>query len=211
MRGAGGAWRMVAHATWGDDAQVQAEQVFTGIVSPSEMYQNQVGFWIDPPRSLNYNFDMFNLDGAGGFHFEDWHYENGGGYVVFDNYRYTTIGVTFSDLDIHWRHGDLPADEAAVMTHVQNLAGPNHQEPDTPITDMVVKSTTFQGRGAWHVAGQWREAYVAQSGSLRPAEWLIFRCPGSEWLWTLVISADKAEYMTYLRTLQETFECPVVE
>jgi hypothetical protein len=211
MRGAGGTWRVVASAAWGDSGQAQAERTFTGIPSPTEMYQSQYGFWVDPPRLLNYNLAMHNLHEIGGFHFEDWYYEDGGGYVVLDNYRYHATGITFADLDVHWRHGDFPTDEAAAIAHVQSLAGPNHRDQDTPITDLAAEPTAFQGRPAWHVTGRWKEAYVAKSTSGCAAEWLIFGCPGSDWLWTLVISADNAPHMNYLRTVRRTFECPISE
>jgi hypothetical protein len=211
MRGAGGTWRMVASATWGDGKQAQAERTFTGMPSPTEMYQSQYGFWVDPPRVLNYNQAMYNLHGAGGFHFEDWCYEDGGGYVILDNYRYNATGVTFADLDVHWRHGDSPTNETTAIAHVQSLAGPHHQDPDTPITNLTAEPTTFQDRSAWHATGQWKKAYTAKHAASRPAEWLIFRCPGSDWLWTLTISADKVEHMSYLRTVQKTFECPMSE
>jgi hypothetical protein len=208
MRGAGGTWRVVASAAWGAGGQAQAERTFTGIPSPTEMYQSQYGFWIDPPRILNYNLAMHNLHEIGGFHFEDWYYEDGGGYVVLDNYRYNATGVTFAEVDVHWRHGDFPTDEAAAIAHLQSLAGPNHQDHDTPITDLTAEATTFQDRSAWHVTGQWKEAYTAKSASSRSAEWLIFGCPGSDWVWTLVISADNAAHINYLRTIRWTFECP---
>jgi hypothetical protein len=211
MRGAGGTWRLVASATWGEDSRAQAERTFTGIASPSEMYQSQYGFWVDPPCYFNYNLAMYNLHGTGGFHYEDHAYEDGGGYVILDNYRYNVAGVTFAGLDVHWRHADFPADEIAAIAHVQELAGLNHQEPDTPITGLTAEPTVFQDRPAWHVIAQWKKAYTTRSASSRPAEWLIFRCPDSDWLWTLAISADKTTYMDYLRGVRQTFECPVSE
>jgi len=212
LRGSGGAWRIVTSAAWGEGNQAQAERTFTGITSPAELYQNLYGFWVDPPRLLNYNFTMYNLHGAGGFHFEDWHYEDGGGYVILDNYRYNTSGgVTFTTLDVHWRRGDFPTDETAAITHVQSLAASHHQEPDTPITDLAAESITFQDRPTWRVTGQWQESYVAVSAPGCPAEWLIFRCPGSDWLWALGISADQATHIDYLRTVRRTFECPESE
>jgi len=211
MRGAGGIWRMVASATWGEGNQAQAKRTFTGIPCPSETYQSQYGFWIDPPRVLNYNLAMYNLHGAGGFHYEDWHYEDGGGYVILDNYRYNATGITFATLNVHWRRDGFPADKAAAIAHVQSLAGSHHQDPDIPTMNLAAELTAFQGRSAWHVTGQWKEAYVSKSTSSCPAEWLVVRCPGSDWLWTLAISADRAEYMNDLRTVQETFECPVSE
>ncbi len=211
MRGAGGVWRVVASAAWGDGEQAQVERTFTGITSPSEMYQSQYGFWVDPPRVLNYNMAMYNLHGAGGFHFEDWHYEDGGGYVVLDNYRYNTTGITCAGLDVHWRRGDFPTDEAAAIARVQSLAALSHQDPDAPITDLAAELVTFQEWLAWRVTGQWKEAHVAQSASSHAAEWLIFCCPGSDWLWAIAISANEAVYMSYLRTVRHTFECPVSE
>jgi hypothetical protein len=39
---------------------------------------------------------------------------------------------------------------------------------------------------------------------------MVFSCPGSDWLWTVVIATNDEEYyMDGLRTLRETFECPV--
>ncbi|MCP4543248.1 MAG: hypothetical protein GY832_39545 [Chloroflexi bacterium] len=208
MRGSGGTWRMVASATWRDGGQAQTERTFTGISSPAEMYQNLYGFWVDPPRLLNYNFAMYNLHGGGGFHFEDSDYEDGGGYVILDNYRYNVSGATFADLGVHWRHADYPTDEIDAIVHVQNLARMNHQDQETTVTNLAAQLTTFQDQPAWHVTGQFKETYTAESAPGCPAEWLIFRCPDSDWLWTLVLSADRAAYMDYLRTVRGTFECP---
>jgi len=115
-------------------------------------------------------------------------------------------------LDIHWRPADFPSDAFAAVTYVQNLAGPHGMTVE--ITDLVAEQTTFQDRPAWYVKGQWKEPEVgvARPGTSHcPAEWLIFECPESDWLWTLLITANKGVNMEKLRTLRGMFKCPTLE
>jgi hypothetical protein len=212
LRGASGTWQVIGKATWNDGNQVEARHTLQGKHSISEMYQNRYGFWIEHPHIFSLGTGFYDLANSGGLHYEDWLYEDGSGYVILDNYRYNTIGVTFATLEVHWRHVEFPVDGEAAITHAQNLsgAGLHHQEPDAPLTQLTVKTITFQGQPAWQVLGQGQEFYVSKAAAEYPVELMIFQCPDSDWLWSLVIATDREAYMNHLRTVQQTFECPPV-
>jgi hypothetical protein len=209
LQGTDGIWHVAAQATLANGERVQGRGTFRGISSPSETYQDRYGFWIEPPRLFGYNLADYSFQG-GGLHFEDWPYEDGG-YVILDNYRYNKANATFADLDVHWRRASFPADEAAAIARVQNLADLYRQDPGTPRMDLTAEQATFQDRPAWRVTGQWKALNATGPTVRHPAEWMIFRCPGSDYLWTLAISADNAMYMNDLRAVRETFECPASE
>jgi len=213
LRGAGGPWHIFAKATWKDDQQAEVEGTFQANPSISEMYQDRHGFWIEPPSIYGLGTGFFNLSEAGGLHFEDWLNKDGSGYVILDNYRYVALGVTFTALEIHWRKVELPPDAASAADYAQSLArtGLHHQDPGAPLTELAAKQVTFQGRSAWLVHGRGSQYYVSKAAAEYPIEWLMFHCPGSDWLWTLVLSTDHEPYMNRLRTLQKTFECPPVD
>jgi len=210
LRGAGGTWRMVGKATWEDGQQAEVEGTFQADPSLSEMYQSQYGFWVEPPRMFGLGTGFYNLHESGGLHFEDWLYEDGSGYVILDNYRYNASGVTFAALEVHWRQGDLPTDTAAAIAHAHSLAeaGLHHQDPETALSKLAAETSTFQGRPAWRVAGWGQEYYVTKAAAEYPVEWLIFNCPGSDWVWSLILSTNHPAYMKDLRALQKSFECP---
>jgi len=210
LRGAGGTWHLRGKATWNAGQSAEAEGTFEAKPSVSEVYQDRYGFWIEHPRIFGLGTGFYNLSQSGGLHFEDWLHDDGSGYVILDNYRYDAMGVTFAALEIHWRHADFPADEAAAIAFAQSLAGAglHHQDPDTPLTKLTAETVTFKGHAAWHVVGRGSEYYVSKAAAEYPVEWLIFPCPGSGWLWSLVLSADREDYMEHLRALQESFECP---
>jgi hypothetical protein len=59
------------------------------------------------------------------------------------------------------------------------------------------------------VTGQWKRFYEIDSVRLGgPIEWMIFRCPDSEWLWTIVTATNETAFLDDLWALRETFECP---
>ncbi len=212
LRGAGGIWHVIGEAGWEGGQQAEVEGTFEANPSVSEVYHDRYGFWIEHPRIFALGTGFYNLSESGGLHFEDWQNEDGSGYVILDNYRYDALGVTFATVEIHWRHGEFPADEAAAIAFAQSLAGPglHHQDPDTPVTKLTAGTTTFQGRPAWHVLGRGSEYYVSRAAAEYSVEWLIFQCPGSDWLWSLVLATDHEDYMEHLRAVQATFECPPV-
>jgi hypothetical protein len=207
-RGVEGNWRVVVKASWEGGGQAETQGTFSGSPSISEQYQDRYGFWVDPPTFFCYNVSFYNLHECGGLHFEDHAYPDGGGYVFLDNYRYVTNGSTFTELDVHWQKAPFLGDEAAAMAYVKALAGIHRQDRESPLKDLNAQAATFQGRPAWQVSAQWKEILAPIPHARLPAEWMVFQCPGSDWLWTLVISTDDTSRMDDLRELRETFECP---
>ena len=212
LRGTGGTWHLVGKATWKDGQQAEVEGTFQASTSISEMYQNRHGFWIEPPHIFGLGTGFYNLSETGGLHFEDWLHEDGSGYVILDNYRYVALGVTFAALEVHWRDVEYPTDGEKAIAYAQSLAGAglHHQDPDTPLTMLTARPVTFQGRSAWQVHGRGSEYYVSKAAAEYPVEWLMFHCPGSDWLWSLVLSTDHEAYMNHLRAVQKTFVCPPI-
>ncbi len=210
LRNTGGYWHLVGKAKWNDDQQAEVEATFQANPSVSEMYQTLYGFWIDQPQIHGLGTGFYNLSQSGGLHFEDELHEDGSGYVLLDNYRYEALGVTFAALEVHWREAEYPPDGASAAVYAQSLIGSGlpHQDPDAPPMELSAQQVTFQDRPAWQVTGRTKEFYVSKAAAEYPVEWLMFTCPGSNFLWTLVISSDHESYISRLRSLQETFECP---
>jgi hypothetical protein len=210
LREASGTWRVVGEATWQDGQRTRTEGTFQANLSISEMYESRYGFWIEHPHVYGLGTGFYNLQETGGLHFEDWLHEDGSGYVILDNYRYVVIGVTFATLEVHWQDVDFPVDEGAAIAHADSLgrSGLHHQDPDVSLTKLTAEMVMYQDRSTWHVLGQGSEYYVAPAAAEYPVEWLIFQCPGSDWLWSLIISSDNVGYMDHLRGVQKTFACP---
>jgi hypothetical protein len=210
LRGSQGTWRIKAHAATPDGLSTGAEGSFNANPSISEIYQDRYDFWVEYPRIFGLGTGFSNLHSAGGLHFEDWLIADGNGLVILDNYRYGTVGVTFATLEVHWLDQRYPVNEQNAISVAQESAeaGLHHQEPEAPLTAMSAQASGFQGRPAWLVSGEGSEFYVSEAASAYPIEWLIFECPGSDWLWSLVIAADEVEYMDHLRTVRSSFACP---
>jgi len=200
LRGAAGTWRVVARATWGDGQQAQVERAFKGLPSLSEKYRDLYGFWIDIP-----DFECRNKV----HEFRDHVYEDGSGFVILE---YHCIGASniLAEVDVHWQRADFPADEAAAIAFTQRLSPPMYHDPDVPNTNLIAERITFRGRSAWRVTGQWRFTWES-AGALGDGliEWTVLQRPGSDWLWTIVVSTNESAYLDCLRRIQETFECPI--
>jgi hypothetical protein len=205
LRGTEGTWRVVVGATWGRDGQAQVEQTFKGLSSFNEELQSLYGFWIELSDLFPYNVP----------HADDprnkyWPYKDGGYVILANNFFRGGTYNHFVMLDVHWRRADL-IDEAAAVAYVQNLAGPHGKTMDIPATNLVTEPVSFRGWPAWRVNGHWES--TPANGNPPPGglvEWMVFSCPGSDWLWTVVIATnDEESSMDDLRTLRETFECPV--
>ncbi|MGD9094065.1 MAG: hypothetical protein PVF74_14550 [Anaerolineales bacterium] len=211
-RGAGGSWRVLGNATWGENGISHVESEFRASPSISEMYQERHGFWVEHPSVFGLGTGFYNLSDSGGLHFEDWLEEDGSGYVILDNYRYKAVGVTFATIEVHWRDLHFPTNGEIAIDYAQSLsrAGLHHQDPESPLVELTAIPATFQGRPAWHVLGQGTEYYVSKAAAEYPIEWLHFQCPGSDWLWTMVLSTDHQAYLNHLQALWNTFECPKV-
>jgi hypothetical protein len=206
LRDAAGTWRVVARAWWGDGAQAQIESTFQVRPSFSEELQNLYGFWIDTASPLfdYYTTNIAHPDSKGHL------YEDGnGGYVLLANTRVGQSYETFVILDIHWRQTDFPRDEAAAIAQARSLVGPHMMTLDIPDHDLAVNKITFQNKPAWRVTGRWKSTPTNDN---RPpggiVEWLTFRCPDSDWLWTVVIATNQERHIDDLRAMRQTFECP---
>jgi hypothetical protein len=198
LRGAGGTWRVIGRATWNDDQQAHAERTFKGLPSVSEEIQTKFGFWIDPLEAPHYGYRYLES--------RTQRYEDGSGFVFMYNASHGQI-----NLDVHWQRADWPADAAAAEAHARDLlVSFQGTITRTPSQDLRVEQTTFQGQPAWLVRGQWSNPTGETRLGGGPIEWMIFRCPGSDWLWTIVTCAanESAPYMDSLRTVRATFECP---
>jgi hypothetical protein len=212
LRGTGGTWHVVGNATWGVNEKSHVKGKFQADPSINEIYQNRHGFWIEHRNIFGLGTGFYNLSESGGLHFEDWLEEDGSGYVILDNYRYNAVGVTFATIEVHWRDLDFPTNGETAFGYAQSLseAGLHHQDPETPLSVLTAVTATFQGRQAWHIIGQGTEYYVSKAAAKYPIEWLHFQCPGTNWLWTIVLSTDHEAYLNHLRTVASTFECPTV-
>ncbi len=210
LRDSGGPWQIKAHAATPDGLSAEVQGTFDANPSISEIYQDRYGFWIEYPRIFGLGTGFSNLHSAGGLHFEDWLNTDGSGLVILDNYRYGTVGVTFATLEVHWLDQRYPAnpEEAVIVAEESAELGLHHQEPEAPLTALSAQDSEFQGRPAWIIRGEGSEFYVSGAAGAYPVEWLIFECPGSDWLWSLVIAADEVEYLDHLRTVRNSFVCP---
>ena len=204
LRGAGGTWRMICRATWGDGQQAHAERAFKGLPSLSEEIQAEFGFWVEPLEAPHYGYKNLEV--------RTQRYQDGSGYVFLFNASHGQI-----NLDVHWQRADWPADETAARAYARDLLV-SFQDTITriPSADLKVEQTTFQGQSAWLVSGRWTGDHKESRLAGGPIEWMIFRCPDSppdtvcDWLWTIVICAanDSPAYMGTLRATRQTFECP---
>jgi hypothetical protein len=210
LRGSSGTWRITAQAAAPHGLSSEVEGRFDAGPSISEIYQERYGFWVEYPRIFGLGTGFHNLHETGGLHFEDWLNADGSGFVILDNYRYGAVGVTFATLEVHWLAQNFPLDGSSAVAVAEGPAagGLHHQDPDAPVEGSSVQASQFQGRPAWMVAGEGREFYVSAASAAYPIEWLIFECPGSDWLWALVVSADEGGYIDHLQAARDTFECP---
>lgn len=210
LRGSGGTWRVLASASWEGCQTAVVETTFQVNPSISERYLDRFGFWIEQPSIFSLGTGFYNLSETGGLHFEDWLNEDGSGFVILDNYLYQSIGITFAAIEVHWQEARYPDNEAAAIAFVENLSqqGLHHNDPEIPITILTPEPVEFQGRPAWLVHGWGSEYYVAKPAAAYPIEWLIFTCPDSEWLWSLVLHTDDENHISHLWSLRESFQCP---
>jgi hypothetical protein len=207
LKGSKGTWRVVARATWAGDKQAQGESTFKGLVSPSEDIQNQAGCWVEMPKS----YDCGDRDLV----YKVWHAPDGTGYVLINNHCHGSLC-----LNVYWQRADFPADEAAASAHARPLAaifesrtGAIVELTDVLEPNLAVERATFKGQPAWHVSGEWKRTVVDDLSGSNPGgsiEWMILRCPGSNYLWTVAIATtrDGDADRENLRTTREKFECP---
>jgi len=204
LRGSEGNWQVLAQAEWGKRSLGHAQATFSAAGSYSERLEDNYGFWIEPG-------DLFELDvpqapdPAARFH----PYADGGGYVMLANTELDGINERFVMLDVHWRQAAFPsADQEAVLL-VQGLAGPHGKTQGVPDTGFEALLGVSQGRSVWRVTAPWvRDPASANPPYEAVVEWMVLECPGSQWLWTVVIATNDPRSLPGLRAAQETFCCP---
>jgi hypothetical protein len=203
LRESQGVWRVVGQADWGDGLTAQGEGQFIGLPSYSEGLEQLFGFWIDLTDLFPYN-----IPNAEDPRLKTYQYENGGYVILANNLTRGEIDSSFVILDVHWLHEDFPADETAAVDYALNLAGPHRITLDIPTTAVATERTDFQGWPAWHVTSRWdRENAFGKPARSAPLDWMIFRCPGSDWLWTIHITTNSEEHLDDLQSIRETFAC----
>ena len=198
-----GIWRVTVRAILGDDVIAMGEGQFSGQNSYSERLQELFGFWIELSDLFPYN--VANAEDP---LLKTYSYANGGYVILANNITSAAINRAFVILDVHWQHLDFPKDEISAVTHVLDLAGPHRITLDLSTTDVVAEKDNFREWPAWYVTGQGNpDNVLGNSGAAYPLDWVIFRCPGSEWLWTILITTNAMEYQDDLKSIRESFEC----
>jgi hypothetical protein len=203
LRESQGIWRVVVQAAWGDGLTAQGEGQFIGLNSYSERLQQLFGFWIELTDLFPYN-----IPNAEDPRLKTYSYADGGYVILANNLTSGEIDSSFVILDVHWRQLDFPQDEAAAVDYVLNLAGPHRITLDLPPTALRAERDNFQGWPAWHVTGLWyRENAFGNPARSAPLDWMISRCPGSNQLWTVLITTNSLQHMDDLQSIRETFDC----
>jgi len=198
-----GLWRVTARAVLDDGRKAEIERQFIGQISYSERLEQNFGFWIELTNLLPYNFSNAEDPLLKTYSYDD------GGYVILANNLTTTqINNSFVILDVHWRQTDYPLDELAAANYVLDLAGPHRVTLDLSPADLVAEKNSFLGSPAWHVTGWWkRDNAFGDPRPDSPLDWLIFQCPGSEKLWTVLITTNDIKYLDDLKLIRESFTC----
>jgi hypothetical protein len=203
LRESQGLWQVVAQANWGDGMTAQAEGGFNALNSYSEQLQQLFGFWIELTDLFPYN-----ISNAEDPRLKTYSYDDGGYVILANNLTPGAVNNSFVILDVHWRQQDLPQDEAAAIDYALDLAGPHRITLDTPTSAVTAERDNFQGWPAWHVTSWWPTQNALGNPSRRaPLDWMIFRCPGSDWLWTVLITTNSGQHMADLQSIRETFAC----
>jgi hypothetical protein len=203
LRNSQGSWRVSALAVTEDGRRAESEGEFIGYPSYSERLEENFGFWIDLTDLFPYN-----ISNAEDPQLKTYTYENGGYVILANNLTTTQINNTFIILDIHWRQTGFPLDQASAAKYVLNLAGPHRVSLNIADSDLTVQEDSFLGSQAWHVTGYWkRENAIGSPQPDAPLDWIIFNCPGSEKVWTVLITTNDIEYLDDLRSIRESFEC----
>jgi len=203
LQNSAGIWQVTVRAVLGDDVIAIGEGQFSGRKSYSERLQELFGFWIELSDLFPYN--VANAEDP---LLKTYSYENGGYVILANNFTSAAINRAFVILDVHWQQLDFPKDEISAVAHVLDLAGPHRISLDISTTDLEAEKDNFREWPAWYVTGQGDpDNVLGISGAAYPLDWVIFHCPGSEWLWTILITTNASEYQDDLKLIRETFEC----
>jgi hypothetical protein len=203
LRDSRGIWQVVTEATWGAGMTAKAGEQFTGLTSYSERLQQLFGFWIELTDLFPYN--VSNADDP---RLKTYDYADGGYVILANNLAPGTINNAFVILDVHWRKQEFPQDEAAAIDYALSLAGPHRITLDIPASAVAAEQDELQGWPAWRVTGWWpTENALGNPQNRAPLDWLVFRCPGSDWLWTILVTTNSPQHVDDLLSIRETFAC----
>ena len=203
LKNSQGIWKVSVWAMVENEVIAQGTGEFTSQNSYSERLQQLFGFWIELTDLFPYN-----VSNAEDPQLKTYSYDNGDYVILANNLTSAEINNSFVILDVHWRQVEFPKDEKSAVNYVLNLAGPHRITLDISATDLLVEQDTFQGWNSWHVTGKWNPSNaIGNPGKDAPLDWKIFNCPGSERLWTILITTNEMKYMDDLVLIRETFEC----
>jgi hypothetical protein len=203
LKNSQGIWRITLRAEMGDELIANGEGQFVGRNSYSERLQALFGFWIE----LTDLFDYY-VPNAEDPLLKRYTYKNGGYVILANNLTTAQLFNPFVILDVHWRQSELPQDENDAVNYVLNLAGPHGKTLELSPNDLMAEPANFRGWNAWHVTGWWEQRNaLGHTEEPAPLDWMIFRCPGSDWLWTILLTTNEMVYLDDLRSIRETFEC----
>jgi hypothetical protein len=137
-------------------------------------------------------------------------YPDGGFIILANNLTTGVLDGTFVILDVHWRRQDFPQGKAAAVDYILDLAGPHRITLDISAANLTAERYHFQGWPAWNVRGLWhREDAYGNLARTAPLDWVIFRCPGSDWLWTILITTNSDQHMDDLNLIRDSFTCAI--
>ena len=203
LRNSQGLWRITARAVLENGMVAEAEGHFLGQNSYSERLQHYFGFWIDLTDLFPYN-----ISNAEDPLLKSYSYENGGYVLLAKNMTTTQINNSFVFLDVHWRQMDFPEDTLSAANYVLNLAGPHRIALDISASDLNAEKDTFLGSQSWHVTGWWNpDNALGNPRPDAPLDWMIFHCPGSKTVWTILITSNEIKNLHELQLIRESFEC----
>lgn len=203
LKNSQGAWRVTVRAILGNGEMAQAEGQFAGRSSYSERLQRLFGFWIELSDLFPYN--VLNAEDP---RLKTYTYENGGYVILAGNPSSPELSLSFVIMDVHWRQMEFPRDGISAKNYVLDLAGPHRITLGISTDDLVAEQGNFRGWPAWKVTGWWNPS-SSPGNPVReaPLDWVVFHCPGSEWLWTILITTNEMELLDDLQSIRETFEC----
>jgi hypothetical protein len=200
-----GIWQISVRAYMGTELIALSKGKFTSSISYSERLFDHFGFWLALPDLFPYN-----VPNAEDPLLKTYSYKNGGYIILANNISPPGIDSSFVILDVHWQNVEYPKDENEVVDYVLNLAGPHRITLDLSETELKAEEDKFQGWPAWHVTGIWeRIDALGNPRSDAVLDWMIFKCPGSDWLWAVLITTNQIEYLDDLNRIRETFECSI--
>ena len=200
-----GVWQVTAWAYLQDKLIATSEVNFIGLDSYSERLYDHFGFWVALPDLFPYN-----VPNAEDPLLKTYSYDNGGYLILANNLTSGGINNSFVILDVHWRKEQFPSDEDEAVDYITNLAGPHGITLDLSQKDLIAEKARFNTWPSWHVTGTWEQSDAY--GNPRPdvlLDWIVFNCPESEWLWTVLITTNMKDYFGELNLIRESFDCSV--